>query len=65
MDITTNKLNRVKALAAIGRYTQTFDTLIREADRYMDLSRMTARQIADVIDFGYQQHQSGRLNPME
>ena len=62
--MTTRKYNAVARLCALSAYPQTFSALMDAAADHFgaDLDRMTAAQIAMILEFGYSQHTHGTLN---
>ena len=62
--MTTRKYNAVAKACALSSLPQTFQAVYNAAVNQFGpiLDTMTAKQIAAVIEFGYQQHTHGEMN---
>ncbi len=62
--MTTRKYNAVKRLCTISSFSLTFNAVFNAAVEHFgeSLDKMTAAQIAAVIEFGYAQHTHGEMN---
>lgn len=57
--MTTRKFNAVAKLCNVARYSNTFAAIIAALQRSVDVDRLTAAQIAALIDFAYAQKEHG------
>lgn len=62
--MTTRKENAVMKYTYLAKFPATFAAVMKAAKQELGLAleTMTARQIAAVIEFGYQQHTHGEMN---
>lgn len=56
----TKKSNAEKAFKAAGGFT--FETLWNELQKYVDFSKLTGKQIGEIMNFGYDQKEYGVLH---
>jgi hypothetical protein len=51
--MTTRKYNKVKQLSKMGNNPTTFSTLLQKVKFEIDIDKLTAKQIAKIIDLMY------------